>query len=96
MIFTKNLFYVLAIEQLEGGTYTIETILNVIKQITDWALAIGMSLSGVALVVSFIMYAVVDIDQKPRVKTRIVQTFVGIFGIILSISLVNIIIRMFV
>ena len=95
MIVTKNLFYELTIEQLEGGTYTIETILNVIKKITDWALAIGMSLSGVALVVSFIMYAVVDIDQKPRVKTRIVQTLVGIFGIILSISLVNIIIRMF-
>ena len=41
------------------------------------------------------MYAVVDVDQKQRVKTRIVQTFLGIFGIIMAISLVNIIIRLF-
>lgn len=91
----KKLINILAIQQLEGGTYTVETVLGIIKQITDWALAIGISLSGVALVISFIMYAVVDVDQKPRVKTRIIQTFLGIFGIIMAISLVNIIIRLF-
>ena len=48
-----------------------------------------------SLVICFIMYAVVDVDQKQRVKTRIVQTFLGIFGIIMAISLVNIIIRLF-
>ena len=86
---------VLAIQQLEGGTYTVDTVLKVIKQITDWAIAIGMSLAGVAVVISFIMYAVVDVDQKPRVKTRITQTLVGLGGIIISVSLVNIIIRLF-
>ena len=91
----RNLLNVLAIEQLEGGTYTVDTVLNIIKQITDWALAIGISLSGIALVICFIMYAVVDVDQKQRVKTRIVQTFLVIFGIIMAISLVNIIIRLF-
>lgn len=91
----RNLLNVLAIEQLEGGTYTVDTVLKIIKQITDWALAIGISLSGIALVICFIMYAVVDVDQKQRVKTRIVQTFLGIFGIIMAISLVNIIIRLF-
>lgn len=91
----KNNFYLLAIQQLEGGNYTIDTILKVIKQITDWALAVGISLAGVALVISFIMYAVVDVDQKPRVKIRIVQTLLGIGGIIMAISLVNIIIRLF-
>ena len=59
----KNIINVLAIQQLEGGTYTVDTILKVIKQITDWALAVGLLL--------------------------------GIFGIILAISLVNIIIRLF-
>lgn len=91
----NKLFYILEIQQLEGGTYTIDTILKVIKQITDWALAVGISLAGVALVVSFIMYAVVDVDQKPRVKTRIIQTLLGIIGIVLAISLVNIIIKLF-
>ncbi len=90
-----NLLNILAIQQLEGGTYTVDTVLQVIKQITDWAIAIGMSLAGVAVVISFIMYAVVDVDQKPRVKTRITQTLVGIGGIIISVSLVNIIIRLF-
>ena len=46
-------FNLLAIQQLEGGTYTVDTVLKVIKQITDWALAVGISLAGVALVVSF-------------------------------------------
>ncbi len=87
---------ILTIQELEGGTYTIDTILNVIKQVTDWAIAVGMSLAGVALVICFIMYAIVDVDQKQRVKTRIIQTFLGIFGIILAISLVNIIIRLFI
>lgn len=91
----KKNIYLLAIQQLEGGTYTVDTVLKVIKQITDWALAVGISLAGVALVISFIMYAVVDVDQKPRVKTRIVQTLLGIGGIIMAISLVNIIIRLF-
>ena len=36
----KNLVNVLAINQLEGGTYTVDTVLKVIKQITDWALAV--------------------------------------------------------
>lgn len=91
----KKLVNVLAINQLEGGTYTVDTVLKVIKQITDWALAVGIALAGVALVISFIMYAVVDVDQKLRVKTRIVQTLLGIGGIIMAISLVNIIIRLF-
>lgn len=91
----NKLFNVLTINELEGGTYTVDTVLNIIKQITEWALAIGLSLAGVALVISFIMYAVVDVDQKPRVKTRITQTLLGIFGIIAAISLVNIIIRLF-
>ena len=57
-----NLLNVLAIQQLDGGTYTVDTVLKVIKQITDWAIAVGISLAGVAVVISFIMYAVVDVD----------------------------------
>ena len=90
-----NLLNVLAIQQLDGGTYTVDTVLKVIKQITDWAIAVGISLAGVAVVISFIMYALVDVDQKPRVKTRITRTLIGIGGIIISVSLVNIIIRLF-
>lgn len=91
----KNLINILTINQLEGGTYTIDTVLKVIKQITNWALSVGIAVAGVALIISFISYAVVDVDQKQRVKARIIQTLFGIAGIIMAISLVNIIISLF-
>lgn len=91
----KNLINILAINQLEGGTYTIDTVLKVIRQVTNWALSVGIAVAGVALIISFISYAVVDVDQKQRVKARIIQTLFGIAGIIMAISLVNMIISLF-
>ena len=90
-----QLLNILAIQELEGGNYTIETVLNVIKQITDWAIVVGISLAGFSAVICFIIYTMVDIEQKTRVRSRIVHTFVGLGGIIISISLVNIVIRLF-
>ena len=83
------------ISKLEGGGYTIESITSAISKFTSWALRIGITLSGVALVIGFILYAVVDVDQKARVKQRIIQTIFGVVGIILSFSLVNLIIDLF-
>ena len=85
----------LKIEHLEGGTYNIDSIIKAIQTFSTWALRIGIAAAGVSLIVGFIMYAVVDVDQKPRVKQRIVQTMLGIAGIILAISLVNLIIDLF-
>lgn len=90
-----NNLFMLAIEKLEGGTYTIDTILDVIQQITEWAIKIGLSLAGAALVIGFATLAVVDIDRKQRTKQSIVMTLVGIIGIVIAISLVNIILGMF-
>ncbi len=83
------------IEKLEGGTYTVDSILNVISTLTTWVLRVGIALAGVSLLVGFVMYAVVDVEQKPRIKQRIIQTLLGIAGIILALSLVNIIIDLF-
>ena len=83
------------ITKLEGGTYTIDTILVAIKTFTSWTLRVGITLSGVALIIGFIIYAVSDVEQKSRVKTRIIQTLFGVVGIILSLSLVNLIIDLF-
>ncbi len=83
------------IEKLEGGTYTVDSILNVISTLTSWVLRVGIALAGVSLLVGFVMYAVVDVEQKPRIKQRIIQTLLGIAGIILALSLVNIIIDLF-
>lgn len=87
--------YLLAINKLEGGSYTIESILQAIKTVTDWALRVGIALAGVSLVIAFVLYAVADVDRKQQVKQRIIQTMFGIVGIILAISLVNLIIGLF-
>ncbi|MBE6153919.1 MAG: hypothetical protein E7166_06835 [Firmicutes bacterium] len=94
-----NFFNVLAvpngISKLDGGTYSIDTILQAIQKFTSWTLRIGITVSGVALIIGFILYAVSDVDQKARVKQRIIQTLFGIVGIILALSLVNLIIELF-
>lgn len=86
---------ILAIEKLDGGSYNVDSIIKAIQTFSNWALRIGIALSGVALIVGFILYAVADVDQKARVKQRIIQTMFGIIGIILAISIVNLIIELF-
>ncbi len=89
------LFNVMAIKHLEGGTYNVDSILNAIKTLTNWCLTIGLAAAGVALVLSFVIYAVADVEKKQQVKQRIIQTMLGIAGTILAISLVNLIIDLF-
>lgn len=90
-----NYFNLLAIDHLDGGTYDVNSILKAIKTLTNWALSIGIAAAGVSLVIGFILYAIADVEQKARVKQRIIQTMLGIAGIILAISLVNLIIDLF-
>ena len=85
----------LAIEKLEGGAYNVDSIIKAIQTFSNWSLKIGIALGGVSLIIGFILYAVADVDQKQRVKQRIIQTMFGIVGIILAISLVNLIIDLF-
>ena len=85
----------LAIEKLEGGNYYIDSIIKAIQTFSNWALRVGIAAAGVSLIIGFILYAVADVDQKQRVKQRIIQTMFGIVGIILAISIVNLIIDLF-
>lgn len=85
----------LAIEKLEGGNYNIDSIIKAIQTFSNWALRVGIALAGVSLIIGFVLYAVADVDQKQRVKQRIIQTMFGIVGIILAISIVNLIIDLF-
>lgn len=85
----------LEIEKLDGGNYNVDSIIKAIQTFSNWALRIGIALAGVSLIVGFILYAVADVDQKQRVKQRIIQSMFGIVGIILAISLVNLIIDLF-
>ena len=83
------------VSKLEGGTYNIDSILRAIKTVTDWCLRVGIALAGVSLIIGFILYSVADVDRKQQVKSRIIQTMFGIIGLILAISIVNIIISLF-
>ena len=90
-----NSLLLLDIDHLDGGGYNINSILKALKTLTNWALSIGIAAAGVSLVIGFVLYAVTDVDQKARVKQRIIQTMFGIVGIILAISIVNLIIDLF-
>ena len=90
-----NSLLLLDIDHLDGGGYNINSILKALKTLTNWVLSIGIAAAGVSLVIGFVLYAVTDVDQKARVKQRIIQTLIGIAGIILAISLVNLIIDLF-
>ena len=85
----------LKIEHLDGCGYDVNSILGAIKTFSNWALRVGIAAAGLSLIIGFILYAVVDVDQKPRVKQRIIQTMIGIIGIILAISIVNLLIDLF-
>lgn len=85
----------LKIEHLEGGGYNVDSIIKAIQTFSTWALRVGIAAAGVSLIVGFILYAVVDVDRKAQVKQRIIQTMFGIVGIILAISIVNLIIDLF-
>ena len=91
----KNYVQLLKIDHLEGGGYNVDSIIKAIQTFSTWALRVGIAAAGVSLIVGFILYAVVDVDQKPRVKQRIIQTMFGIVGIILAFSIVNLIIDLF-
>lgn len=91
----NNFLNMLAIEKLDGGTYNVDSIIKAIQTFSNWALRVGIAMSGVALIIGFILYSIVDVDQKQRVKQRIIQTMFGIVGIILAISIVNLIIDLF-
>lgn len=91
----NNFLNMLAIEKLDGGTYNVDSIIKAIQTFSNWTLRVGIAMSGVALIIGFILYSIVDVDQKQRVKQRIIQTMFGIVGIILAISIVNLIIDLF-
>lgn len=90
-----NYLQFLKIEHLEGGGYNVDSIIKAIQTFSNWALRIGIAAAGVSLIIGFILYAVADVDKKAHIKQRIIQTMFGIVGIILAISIVNLIIDLF-
>ena len=86
---------ILAIETLQGGDYDLNKVLKIISDINNTALKVGVALIGLSAIVGFIMLGIVDVEQKEKVKARLKQTFFGLIGMILAISLVNFVIKLF-
>ena len=91
-----KLVNLLAIQnELEGANYTIDNLIEVINKFVVWVQRIGIALAGLALLVGFVIYAVTDVDNKPKAKQRIFQTLIGIIGIVIATSLISLILSLF-
>lgn len=90
-----NKLNILAIETLQGGDYDLNKVLKIISDINNTALKVGVALIGLSAIIGFIMLGIVDVEQKEKVKARLKQTFFGLVGMILAISLVNFVIKLF-
>lgn len=91
----KMIYIAEGIQKLTGGNYSKEQLIELITKVREWTVGFGLGLAGVALIVGFVMYSIVSVEQKPKIKQGIIQTLLGIVGIILAVSLINIIIDLF-
>lgn len=88
--------YLLEIQnELQGANYTVDNLIEVINKFVIWVQRIGIALAGLSLLVGFVVYAVTDVDNKPRAKQRIFQTLIGIVGIVIATSLISLILSLF-
>lgn len=91
-----NILHLLAIQnELEGANYTIDNLIEIINKFVIWVQRIGLALAGLSLLVGFVIFAVTDVENKPRAKQRIFQTILGIIGIVIATSLISLILSLF-
>lgn len=89
-------FNLLAIQnELQGASYTVDNLIEVINKFVVWVQRIGIALAGLSLLVGFVIYAVTDVENKPRAKQKIFQTLMGIVGIVIATSLISLILSLF-
>lgn len=81
--------------ELQGASYTVDNLIEVINKFVIWVQRIGIALAGLSLLVGFVIYAVTDVENKPRAKQRIFQTLMGIIGIVIATSLISLILSLF-
>ena len=86
---------VYAIEKLEGGDITIESLGNIIKGLATQFQVFGVIISFVMLVIFTIQFIIADDDGKQRKKKLILYTLAGVALLILIPSIINFIIDTF-
>ncbi len=83
---------VFAIDKLEGGNITIESLGDIIKKLATTIQIFGIILSFIALVVFVVQFIIGDDETKQRRKKTILYTLGGVALLILVPSLINFII----
>lgn len=76
-----------------GGTEADLT--RFLNNLMTWIQRIGIVLGGVALLIGFVVYTVSDVDKKQQAKQRIIQTMLGIIGIVVAVTLIKVILGFF-
>lgn len=86
---TTNVY---AVEKIEGGNVTIESLGSIIKSLATKVQIFGIVLSFIALVVFVIQFIIGDDETKQRRKKTILYTLGGVALLILVPSIINFVI----
>ena len=83
---------VFAVEKIDGGNITIESLGTIIKKLATQIQVFGIILSFIAMVVFVIQFIIGDDETKQKKKKTILYTLGGVALLILIPSLINLII----
>lgn len=83
---------VYAVDKIEGGNVTIESLGSIIKSLATKVQIFGIVLSFIALVVFVIQFIIGDDETKQRRKKTILYTLGGVALLILIPSIINFVI----
>ena len=83
---------VYAVDKIEGGNVTIESLGSIIKSLATKVQIFGIVLSFIALVVFVIQFIIGDDETKQRRKKTILYTLGGVAILILVPSIINFVI----
>lgn len=81
-----------AVDKIEGGNVTIESLGTIIKNLATKVQVFGIVISFIAIVVFVIQFIIGDDETKQRKKKTIMYTLVGVALLILVPSMINFII----
>lgn len=90
-----NIQSVYAVQKIEGGDVTIESLGTIIKNLATKIQVFGIVVAFVALVVFVIQFIIGDDETKQRRKKTIMYTLLGVALLILVPSIINFIIDTF-
>ena len=95
LVVFSNISNVYAIEKIEGGDVTLESLGKIIKDLATKFQVFGVIVSFIMLVIFTIQFIIADDEWKQRKKKLILYTLGGVVLLILIPSIINFIIDIF-